>query len=89
MPSATVFLLTAGCSASADVLSALLTVEKPPPECHDAYDFNTVLAHTCYWVPESTDSAGRVVLSHDDDDAGDSNKSYVMRVVRVCGCGCV
>jgi hypothetical protein len=72
MPSATVFLLTAGCSASADVLSALLTIERPPSNCQDAFEFTSVLAQTCYWVPEPTDATGRL-LSQSSNAAGDDD----------------
>ena len=65
MPSAILFLLTAGCSACADVLSALLTIERPPVASPTADDFNAVLSHTSYWVPEATEPTAK----HPSDDS--------------------
>jgi hypothetical protein len=52
MPSIVVFALAAGCSVSADVVSILLTIEKPPADSSEAADFNAALIHTSYWVQE-------------------------------------
>jgi hypothetical protein len=68
-----VFVLTATCSASCDVLCALLTVERPPEDSVDAFDFNAVLHQASYWAPQGDFRrfGGRVLapLSSDEDAA--------------------